>query len=155
MDISLITIGRMSNCPESSLVHKYSERFCRLSPLIGIRPLKIIEIDEKKFGTPATQARKIREKIRDKAKVFLFDEGGQVLSSKDFSELLVKQRDTGVRQQTFVIGGAFGFCPSLKKDVDGMISLGRMVWPHFLARVLVVEQLYRAASLMTGSPYHK
>lgn len=155
MDISLITIGRMSNCPEASLVRKYSERFRRLSPLIGIRPIKIIEIDEKKFGNPETQARKIREKIRDKAKVFLFDEGGHVLSSEDFSKLLVKQRDTGVRQQTFVIGGAFGFCPSLKKDVDGMISLGRMVWPHFLARVLVLEQVYRAASLMTGSPYHK
>ena len=151
MDISLITIGRMSNCPEASLVRKYSERFRRLSPLIGIRPIKIIEIDEKKFVNPQTQARK----IRDKSKVFLFDESGQVLSSRDFSELLVKQRDTGVRQQTFVIGGAFGFCPSLKKDVDGMISLGRMVWPHFLARVLVLEQVYRAASLITGSPYHK
>ena len=93
--------------------------------------------------------------LKNKAKVYLFDEGGQVLSSEDFSEFLVKQRDIGVRQQTFVIGGAFGFCQSLKKDVDGMISLGRMVWPHFLARVLVLEQVYRAASLMTGSPYHK
>ena len=87
--------------------------------------------------------------------MFLFDEDGVKLSSKEFMGFLSKQIDSGIRKQTFIIGGAFGFCPSLKKEAAGMISLGRMVWPHFLARVLVTEQMYRAASLMTGNPYHK
>ena len=152
MDILLITIGRMKHCPEHFLVKK---RFDSLSPLIGIRPIKIIEIDEKKFRTPETQAEKIREITRGKASVILFDEGGKNLSSKEFSKFLIRQRDEGVKQQIFVIGGAFGICSSLKKDADGLISLGKMVWPHFLARVMVAEQIYRAGSLMTGSPYHK
>ena len=76
-------------------------------------------------------------------------------STKEFSKFLSKQRDLGVRQQIFIIGGAFGLCPSLEKDSNGILSLGKMVWPHFLARVLVVEQIYRAASLITGGGYHK
>ncbi len=155
MNISLIAVGRMSNCPEANLVQKYKERFDKLSPLIGMKPLKIIEIDERKFRTPSVQARKIREKLEAETCVFLFGEKGKSLSSKEFSKFLSKQRDLGVRQQIFIIGGAFGLCPSLEKDSNGILSLGKMVWPHFLARVLVVEQIYRAASLITGGGYHK
>ena len=155
MDITLIAVGRMNPCPEANLVKKYVRRFDVLGPLIGVKPIKIIEIDEKKFRTPSLQAGKIREKLEGKASVFLFDEHGAKLSSKEFMGFLSKQIDSGIRKQTFIIGGAFGLCPSLKKEAAGMISLGSMVWPHFLARVLVTEQMYRAASLMTGNPYHK
>ncbi len=155
MNISLIAVGRMNHCPEATLVLKYKERFDKLSSLTGINPLKIIEIDEKKFRTPSLQAIKIREKVEVKASVFLFCETGKSLSSKQFSKFLSKQRDSGIKQQTFIIGGAFGLCPSLQKDANGILSLGKMVWPHFLARVLIVEQLYRSASLITGGAYHK
>ena len=155
MDISLIAIGRISGCPESQLVNKYIARINKLSRLTGMKLIKLIEIDEKKFRTPSVQATKIREKFESNGNIFLFDEKGKALSSKEFTKFLSKQRDSGIKNQTFVIGGPFGLCSSLEKEADGVISLGRMVWPHFLVRVLVVEQIYRAASLITGSPYHK
>jgi 23S rRNA (pseudouridine1915-N3)-methyltransferase len=155
MNISLITIGRIGFCPEANLVKKYKDRFDKLSNLTGIKPIKIIEIDEKKYRTLSAQAKKVREKFEIGSSIFLLHERGKIVSSKEFTKFLSIQRDTGVKNQVFVIGGAFGFCSSLEKDADGLLSLGKMVWPHFLTRVLVLEQIYRAASIMIGSPYHK
>ena len=155
MNISLITVGRMGSCPEANLVAKYRQRFDNISNSMGLKSIKITEIDTRKYKTLNQQARKIREKFDSNSSVFLFNERGKTLSSIGFTRFLLKQRNEGTKNQIFVIGGAHGLCPSLNKDADGSLSLGKMVWPHFLARVLVLEQLYRSACLTKGIPYHK
>jgi 23S rRNA (pseudouridine1915-N3)-methyltransferase len=83
------------------------------------------------------------------------DERGRVLSSPEFADQLAKWRDGGRQDVAFVIGGADGIAPSLRARADFSISFGRMVWPHMLVRVMLAEQLYRAASILAGAPYHR
>ncbi|NNK77531.1 MAG: 23S rRNA (pseudouridine(1915)-N(3))-methyltransferase RlmH, partial [Litoreibacter sp.] len=83
------------------------------------------------------------------------DERGKVISSPEFSDLLIRWRDSGRSNVTFVIGGADGIAKSLREQADYSLSFGKMVWPHMLARVMLCEQLYRAASIAAKLPYHR
>ena len=86
--------------------------------------------------------------------VVMMDERGEQPTSPDFAARIGALRDQG-RDICFVIGGADGLDPSLRARADWQISLGRMVWPHMLVRVMLAEQLYRAASILAGLPYHR
>ena len=78
-----------------------------------------------------------------------------MLSSPDFAEMLARWRDDGRQDAAFVIGGADGIAPALRAKADFSLSFGAMVWPHLLVRVMLAEQLYRAASILAGAPYHR
>ena len=93
--------------------------------------------------------------IPEGAALCVLDERGKVLSSPEFAQALAGWRDGGRQDAAFVIGGADGVDPDLRARADLVISLGRMVWPHMLARVMLAEQLYRAATILAGSPYHR
>jgi 23S rRNA (pseudouridine1915-N3)-methyltransferase len=77
------------------------------------------------------------------------------MSSPDFANQLGRWRDTGTSDLAIIIGGADGIDPSLRAQADFSISFGKMVWPHMLARVMLSEQIYRAATILSGSPYHR
>jgi 23S rRNA (pseudouridine1915-N3)-methyltransferase len=77
------------------------------------------------------------------------------LSSPDFANLIAGWRDNGRQDVAFVIGGADGIDPAFRQRSDAALSFGSMVWPHMLVRVMLTEQLYRAASILSGSPYHR
>jgi 23S rRNA (pseudouridine1915-N3)-methyltransferase len=83
------------------------------------------------------------------------DERGEMLNSRSFAQAMALQRDSGVSDLTFVIGGADGLDPALRGKADKLLSLGPMVWPHMLARVMLCEQIYRAATILAGGPYHR
>jgi 23S rRNA (pseudouridine1915-N3)-methyltransferase len=83
------------------------------------------------------------------------DERGRELNSPAFAALLRRTADAGAGDLAFAIGGANGLDPAFRDRADHVISLGRMVWPHLLARVMLAEQLYRAASILAGTPYHR
>ena len=83
------------------------------------------------------------------------DERGKQMSSPDFAHQLGRWRDDGRGELACLIGGADGLDASLVARADLTLSLGRMVWPHMLARVMLTEQLYRAASILAGAPYHR
>jgi len=78
-----------------------------------------------------------------------------VMTSPDFAGMLADRRDQGRGDLAFVIGGADGIDASLVAEADKVLSFGAMVWPHMLVRVMLAEQLYRAASILAGSPYHR
>ena len=78
-----------------------------------------------------------------------------MLSSPDLAAHLAQWRDAGRQDAAFVIGGADGLDPALRARADLSISFGAMVWPHMLVRVMLAEQLYRAATILAGSPYHR
>lgn len=97
----------------------------------------------------------LRRAIPKGATLWVLDERGAQMTSPDFAERLAAQRDAGQGDLAICIGGADGLAPDLRGEAALALSLGRMVWPHMLARVMLAEQLYRAASILAGSPYHR
>ena len=83
------------------------------------------------------------------------DERGQMLSSPELAQRIADWRDAGRQDLAFVIGGADGLVPALRDRADLALSFGRLVWPHMLVRVMLAEQIYRAATILSGSPYHR
>jgi 23S rRNA (pseudouridine1915-N3)-methyltransferase len=83
------------------------------------------------------------------------DERGQMLSSPELAQRIADWRDAGRQDLAFVIGGADGLAPALRDRADLALSFGRLVWPHMLVRVMLAEQIYRAATILSGSPYHR
>ncbi len=155
MRIHLVVVGRLRAGPEADLIADYSNRFDKTGRALGLGPMTITEVEDKKGGGMAAEAALIRKALPSGALVCVLDERGENESSPDMAVRLASWRDQGRRDAAFVIGGADGIDPALRAEVDHKLSFGKMVWPHMLARVMLTEQLYRAASILAGSPYHR
>lgn len=155
MRLHLCVVGRLRAGPERALVDDYMQRLERTGRPLGLGPLTEHEVEDKKGGGMAAEAALLTRSVPDGAALCVLDERGKVLSSPEFSQLLAGWRDAGRQDAAFVIGGADGVDPTLRARADQVISLGRMVWPHMLVRVMLAEQLYRAATILSGSPYHR
>ncbi len=109
-------------------------------------PLKLTELPETggKVAEPLTPTRTV-----------LLDERGQNLGSEDFAKILERWRDDGMRECRFVLGAADGHSQAERDGADLLISFGKATWPHLLARAMLLEQLFRATSLLAGHPYHR
>ena len=153
MKISLIAVGKLKRGPERELVSDYIKRAARLGPSLGIREVKEIEIDA--GGSQEQECERILAKLPDGARVILLDETGKARTSTAFSEHLATLRDQGCSDLAFIIGGADGFTAAMKDAHKDKLSFGQLTWPHKLVRALAAEQLYRALSLMAGTPYHR
>ena len=141
--------------PERDLVDDYVTRFDRTGRALGLGPLTEHEVEDRKGGGMEAEAELLSRAIPGGAFVVTMDERGKSLSSPEFSTELARWRDAGRQDVAFVIGGADGIAPSLRSRADFSISFGRMVWPHMLVRVMLAEQLYRAANILAGGPYHR
>jgi 23S rRNA (pseudouridine1915-N3)-methyltransferase len=106
-------------------------------------------------GGRAAEADLLGRAIPQDAVAVALDEGGKLMTSPEFAHCLARWRDSGRGDVAFVIGGADGLAPDLRDRADLLLSFGRMVWPHLLARVMLAEQLYRAAAILAGRPYHR
>lgn len=155
MRITICTVGRLRGGPEKTLVDDYLSRFERAGRPLGLGPVEIREVEDRKGGGMPAEAKLLRSAAPDGAYRIVLDERGKTLSSTGLARLLARLRDDGQRDAAFFIGGADGLDPALRKDADLAISLGPMVWPHMLVRVMLAEQLYRVASILAGTPYHR
>ena len=155
MRVTICAIGRLRAGPELDLINDYLQRFDRTGRNLGLGPAQIIEVEDKKGGGPAAEAVLLERAIPKGATICAMDERGKVMTSPDFANLLGSWRDQGVSDLAFVLGGADGLTKDLRAQADTSLSFGKMVWPHMLARVMLSEQLYRAASILSGSPYHR
>ena len=153
MKITLIAVGRMKKGPERELVDDYVNRAKVLGRQLGVRDVLEIEVDG--GGRQDAEGEALLAKIPDGAHVMLFDERGKDWTSIDFSDRLNTLKDQGTPNLVFLIGGADGFTNRIKSDYADKIRLGSLTWPHKLVRVLAAEQIYRALSLMAGTPYHR
>ena len=154
MRIDLIAVGRLRAGPEAALIGDYLTRFARTGRALGLPPVTLTEIDERKGAGMGAEAALIARALPAAAALVVMDERGTQLTSPDFAARLAGWRDAG-RDVALVIGGADGLDPALRARADLAVSFGRMVWPHMLARVMLAEQLYRAATILAGSPYHR
>lgn len=155
MRVHICAVGRLRQGPERELYTDYMTRFDRTGKALGLGPIKLIEVEDKKHGGMSAEADLLRRAVPEGALMCIMDERGKTFSSPDFSNNLAVWRDQGRSDIAFVIGGADGIDPSLRSQADASLSFGKMVWPHMLVRVMLAEQLYRAASILSGGPYHR
>ena len=152
---SVCAVGRLRSGPERDLVTDYVTRFDRTGRALALGPFAEHEVEDKRGGGMEAEAELLARAIPTGALICTLDERGKLLSSPEFADLLARWRDGGRQDVAFVIGGADGIAPGLRARADASISFGQMVWPHMLVRVMLAEQLYRAASILSGAPYHR
>lgn len=155
MKVHIVAMGRLRGGPEGDLISDYLTRFDRTGRGLSLGPAQVIEVDDRKGGGMTAEAVLLRRAIPAGATLVVMDERGRVEPSSRFAYRLAGWRDAGARDLAFVIGGADGIDPSLRAEADFALSFGAMVWPHMLVRVMLAEQLYRAASILSGGPYHR
>ncbi len=155
MQVSICAVGRLRAGPERVLLEDYLTRFERTGRAIGLAPVSLHEVEDRKGGGKTAEADLLERALPKVAVVVALDERGTHLSSPAFAKHLADWRDQGQGDLAFVIGGADGLTPELRARADFNLSFGQMVWPHMLARVMLSEQLYRAATILSGGPYHR
>ena len=153
MKIAIVAIARLGRGPEAELVKLYAERATAAGRALGLGPVEVVEVESRKAGK-AAEAEALRPHLAD-SHVIACDEHGSARASRAFAAELGSLRDRGVRKVAFVIGGADGLDAELLAAANGKLAFGPQTWPHALARVLLAEQVYRAVSILAGSPYHR
>lgn len=155
MRLHVCAVGRLRAGPERDLADDYMLRFDRTGRPLGLGPITEHEVEDKKNLGMAAEAVLLERAIPSGALLATLDERGRVMSSPEFAEQLARWRDAGRQDVAFVIGGADGIAPALRDRAEFSLSFGKMVWPHMLVRVMLAEQLYRAATILGGGPYHR
>ncbi|MCT2557821.1 23S rRNA (pseudouridine(1915)-N(3))-methyltransferase RlmH [Tsuneonella sp. YG55] len=136
--LHVIARGKIGRSPEAELVARYEKRLTW--------PVRLTELPETGGRVPdaVTPCRTV-----------LLDERGGSLSSEEFAAILGRWRDEGVREARFVLGAADGHSDAERGTADLLLAMGGMTWPHLLARAMLMEQLYRATTILAGHPYHR
>jgi 23S rRNA (pseudouridine1915-N3)-methyltransferase len=155
MRLQVCAVGRLRTGPERVLADDYLQRFNRIARPLGLGPLTEHEVEDRKGGGMAAEADLLSRALPAGAALVALDERGQMLSSPELAQRIAGWRDAGRQDLAFVIGGADGLAPALRDRADLALSFGRLVWPHMLVRVMLAEQIYRAATILSGSPYHR
>ena len=151
MRITICAVGRAKGSPAAEICQIYLKR---LPWKVEIRE---VEVRKNLAGEKLAlaEADLLRAAMPDRATLVAMDGKGKALSSEGFAQALGRWRDDGVADAAFVIGGADGLHPDLLREADLTLSLGAMTWPHLLARAMLMEQLYRAQTILAGHPYHR
>ncbi|RVC19294.1 23S rRNA (pseudouridine(1915)-N(3))-methyltransferase RlmH [Mesorhizobium sp. M7A.F.Ca.AU.001.01.1.1] len=145
--------------PEKLLADRYFERFAKSGPAVGLEFGGIAEIAEGRGQTANERRReegqKLQTQLQPGTALILLDERGKSFSSEDFAGRLGLLRDGGRKALIIAIGGADGHDQSLRDQAELVMSFGLLTWPHQLVRVMLGEQLYRVATILSGHPYHR
>ncbi|WP_456866560.1 23S rRNA (pseudouridine(1915)-N(3))-methyltransferase RlmH [Bradyrhizobium sp. USDA 4503] len=159
MRLVVICIGRLKQGPERELAERYRERFEDIGRKLGFRGLEIHEIAESRARDTAAriaeEAAAISALLPEKHALVALDERGKSIDSATFARQLGRWRDEGTTHTIFVIGGADGLSPELQRKALLRIAFGSATWPHQMVRVMLLEQIYRAATILAGHPYHR
>ena len=135
------------------LARNYVARASAAGRPFGLGPVEIVEVEGRKPGK-AAEAEALLAKAADTT-LIACDERGEAMPSRAFAARLASLRDRGVRHLAVVIGGADGLDQSVTTRAAELVAFGPQTWPHALARVMLAEQLYRAATILAGGPYHR
>ena len=159
MRLVVVSIGRLKQGPERELAERYRERFDDIGRKLGFRGLEIHEISESRALDAATrmaeEAAAISALTPEKSVLVALDERGKSIDSAGFAQHLGRWRDEGIATTIFTIGGADGLSPDLQRRARLRIAFGSATWPHQMVRVMLFEQIYRAATILAGHPYHR
>ena len=159
MRLLVISVGRLKQGPERELVQRYRERFDDIGRKLGFRSLEVHEIPESRARDAAgrinEEAAAISALVAEKSVLVALDERGNNIASAVFARHLGKWRDESIANTIFMIGGADGLSPDLRRKAKLSMAFGSATWPHQMVRVMLLEQIYRAATILAGHPYHR
>jgi len=153
MKLAIAAIGRPGRGPEAALAADYATRTSAAGRALGLGPLDLIDLEPRKAGK-APEAELLLG-AADGAHLIACDERGRTYGSRDFADHIATLRDRGERRLVFAIGGADGLDGSVIEAASSTLAFGPQTWPHALARAMLAEQLYRAVTILAGSPYHR
>jgi 23S rRNA (pseudouridine1915-N3)-methyltransferase len=159
MRLVVAAIGRLKDGPERELAERFRKRAEQSGRRLGFRDVEVVEIRESRAQD--TGKRTLEESIAltnlipDKAITILLDERGESLDSATLANRLGRWRDDGKSAVVFIIGGDDGLAPALRDKASLKLAFGSATWPHQLVRVMLLEQIYRAMSILAGHPYHR
>ena len=158
MRLSLLAVGRLKNGPERELVERYRQRIDGMGRSLGLTGFDLVELPESRARREDDRRSEEASALLDKvgsSVLVAFDERGRSPSSEAFAERIRQWRDEGRAGIACVIGGPDGLDPKVRQRADLVVSFGALTMPHQIVRALVVEQLYRALTIMAGHPYHR
>lgn len=159
MRLSIVSIGRLKEGPERQLLARYTTLLDGLGRACGIGPLIITELPEARGGDTAKRVADEGARLIKAASgadvIVLLDERGRSMTSLAFAEAMRRDRDGGVRNIAFLIGGADGHGEEARSAAHRTLSLSPLTLPHGLTRIMLAEQLYRSVSIIAGHPYHR
>ncbi len=153
MRVTILAVGRMRAGPEKALADGWLARFARAGRPLGLGPAAVQEVEAP--GGAAPEGAALLARLPRGACAVALDERGEAMTSPAFAALLAALRDQGRPGTAFLIGGADGHADAVRARADRLLSFGPMVWPHLLVRAMLAEQLYRAATILAGGPYHR
>lgn len=159
MRLIIAAVGRLKSGAEHELVERYHKRAAQIGRRIGFRDVEVLEIRESR--APDIAKRMLEESIAlanvipERAAVVLLDQHGDSLDSAALATQIARWRDAGRPALVFVIGGDDGLAPSLRDKATITLAFGAATWPHQLVRGMLLEQIYRALTILAGHPYHR
>jgi 23S rRNA (pseudouridine1915-N3)-methyltransferase len=159
MRILIAAVGRLKQGPERELAVAYRKRAQTIGRPLGLREIEIVEIRESRAAD--AERRRVEEAIAianvipERAIIVVLDEHGANLDSVALAALLREWRAEDRPAVCFAIGGADGLAGSLRERAKLKLAFGTATWPHQLVRIMLLEQLYRAGSILAGHPYHR
>ena len=159
MRLIIAAIGRLKDGAERELLERYRDRFAAMAKRLGFAPVAWHELAESRAPTAAKRSAEegaaLLKLARDADVIIALDERGKALTSQAFAQLLAKIRDDGAGTAAILVGGADGHGPAVREAPHVQVSFGAITLPHGLARIVLAEQLYRAATILAGHPYHR
>jgi 23S rRNA (pseudouridine1915-N3)-methyltransferase len=159
MRLVVAAIGRLKDGPERELAERYRKRAEQTGRRIGFRDTEVVEIRESRAQEVSKRMTEesiaLANIIPERAITILLDERGESLDSATLANRLAKWRDDGRPATVFIIGGDDGLAPTLREKAAVKLAFGAATWPHQLIRVMLLEQIYRAVSILSGHPYHR
>ena len=154
MKITILAVGRLGRASEAILAKDYAGRATAAGRALGLGPVDILEVEAKKPGK-AAEADAILAALPDGAYLIACDEHGTAHASRAFADRIARLRDGGERRLVLAIGGADGLSPHVLGAAKETLAFGPQTWPHALVRAMLAEQVYRAVTILCGSPYHR
>jgi 23S rRNA (pseudouridine1915-N3)-methyltransferase len=152
----IAAVGRLKAGPERELLARYLERANAAGKSLALFPVDVAEVAESRARHKAAdEAKLLLAAVPAGAKLIALDERGRNFGSEDFANTLARFRDGGAACCALLIGGADGLDDSLRKKADLTIGYGAATFPHQIVRILLAEQIYRAATILSGHPYHR
>lgn len=159
MRIVVAAVGRLKRGPETELSERYAKRAAQTGRSLGLRDIDVIEIRESRADDAGKRMLEesiaLANVIPQRAAVVLLDANGENLDSASFAARLAKWRRDDRPAAVFMIGGADGLAASLRDKAELRLAFGAATWPHQLVRIMLLEQLYRATTILAGHPYHR
>jgi 23S rRNA (pseudouridine1915-N3)-methyltransferase len=159
MRFLLAAVGRLKDGPDRELYERYAKRLDQTGRAVALGPLQLVELPEGRAETAslrkADESARLLKAAAGADLIVALDPGGKTVSSEDFAAWLARRRDGQTAAVAFLIGGPDGHGPEVLQAAAMKLSLGSLTFPHGIARIVLAEQLYRAATILSGHPYHR